>query len=285
MVKVTTIVLMRAVSITMRTTLSILVALTTTAATLAAQVPSSGATAPSDVSTPPDDAITSSSGLSSQVITQGAGGQQPAATDFVTVHYTGWTTDGVVVDSSRNLSTPPMFPLNRSLPGWQGCVQLMTVGEVRRCWLPQQLAYNGRDGRPVGMIVFDIELLDTRRAPQLPPPDVAGPPADAERAESGLSYMVLKPGTGTRRPTQLDRVTVHYTGWTTNGNMFDSSVLAGPPQTLALTDVIQGWTEGLQLMVEGERTRFWVPEELAYEGEVGAPQGMLVFDVDLIRIE
>lgn len=270
----------------MRTTLLTLVAVTATAATLAAQVPGLDAApaAPADVSAPPDDATTSSSGLSSRMISPGTG-EQPAATDFVTVHYTGWTTDGTVVDSSRNRSTPPMFPLNRSLPGWQECVQLMTVGELRRCWLPQQLAYNGRDGRPVGTIVFDIELLDVRRAPRVPPPDVAGPPADAQRTESGLAYMVLKPGTGVRRPTSLDQVTVHYTGWTTNGKMFDSSIQAGMPQTLSLTDVIPGWTEGMQLMVEGERTRFWVPEDLAYKGEVGAPQGMLVFEVDLIRIE
>jgi FKBP-type peptidyl-prolyl cis-trans isomerase len=54
---------------------------------------------------------------------------------------------------------------------------------------------------------------------------------------------------------------------------------------LALTDVIAGWTEGMQLMVEGETTRFWIPEDLAYEGEAGSPLGMLVFDVDLIGIE
>ncbi|MDA1184210.1 MAG: FKBP-type peptidyl-prolyl cis-trans isomerase [Acidobacteria bacterium] len=271
----------------MRTALLTLVVVAAMTAMLAAQVPvpTGAPAAPPDVSAPPNDAMQSSSGLRSRVITPGTGGQKPAATSFVTVHYTGWTTDGTVVDNSRNRTTPPMFPLNRSLPGWQECVQLMTVGEVRRCWLPQRLAYNGRDGRPVGMIVFDIELLDIRRAPRVPPPDVAGPPADAERTESGLAYKVLKPGTGVRRPTSFDRVTVHYTGWTTNGKMFDSSVLPGVPQTLALTDVIPGWTEGLQLMVEGERTRFWVPEELAYKGAVGSPQGMLVFEVDLIGIE
>jgi len=271
----------------MRTTLLTLVAATATAATLGAQLPLPGAgpAAPSDVSAPPDAAATSGSGLRSRVITPGSREQRPSATDFVTVHYTGWTTDGTVVDSSRNRSTPPMFPLNQSLPGLQECVQLMAVGEVRRCWLPERLAYNGRDGRPVGMIVFDIELLDTRRNPRVPPPDVAGPPADAERTESGLAYVGLRPGTGVRRPTPLDRVTVHYTGWTANGKMFDSSVLAGQPQTLSLTDVIPGWTEGLQLMVEGERTRFWIPEDIAYKGELGSPQGMLVFEVDLVRIE
>ena len=80
-------------------------------------------------------------------------------------------------------------------------------------------------------------------------------------------------------------MTVHYTGWTTDGKMFDSSVARGKPATLGLDDVISGWREGMQLMVEGERTRFWIPQTLAYKGEAGSPRGMLVFDVDLIRVE
>jgi FKBP-type peptidyl-prolyl cis-trans isomerase len=269
----------------MRETLATLLAVATAAVVLTAQVPVPGEAPPADVSAPPADAVTSSSGLSSKVLTPGIGEQRPTGADFVSVHYAGWTADGVVVDSSRSQSTAPLFPLNRSLAGWQECVALMAVGESRRCWLPQRLAYNGRDGWPTGMIVFDIELLDIRTSPKVPPPDVAAPPDDALRTESSIAYKVLKPGTGTRRPTQFDRVLVHYTGWRTTGRMFDSSLLAGAPQTLALTDVIPGWAEGLQLMVEGERTRFWIPEELAYKGEVGSPLGMLVFDVDLIGIE
>ena len=252
-----------------------------------AQAPAPGATQapPADISAPPPDAVKTDSGLASRTITPGTSAEKPTPTDIVTVHYTGWTTDGTMVDSSRGRSMPPMFPLNRSLPGWRECVRMMTVGETRRCWVPQELAYNGQAGRPAGTIVFDIELLDTRRAPTVPPPDVAGPPDDATRTMSRLAYKVLKPGTGTRRPSPRSRVTVHYTGWTTNGKMFDSSVARGMPQTLVLSDVIRGWTEGMQLMVEGERTRFWIPQDLAYRGELGAPRGMLVFDIDLIRIE
>ena len=78
---------------------------------------------------------------------------------------------------------------------------------------------------------------------------------------------------------------MHYTGWTTDGKMFDSSVARGTPTTLRLDEVIAGWTEGVQLMVEGERTRFWIPQDLAYKGEAGSPRGMLVFDIELMRIE
>jgi len=240
---------------------------------------------PSDVAAPPADAQKLPSGLSTKVVTEGNGTDKPSATDVVTVHYTGWTTDGKMVDSSFTRGMPSMFPLNRSLLGWRECVQLMTVGETRRCWLPQNLAYNGQAGRPTGTIVFDIQLLDTRTAPTVPPPDVKGPPPDAKRTASGLAYKVLKPGTGTRRPSPFSRVVVHYTGWTTDGKMFDSSVARGQPATLGLDQVIRGWTEGMQLMVEGERTRFWIPENLAYKGEAGSPKGMLVFDVDLIAVK
>ena len=78
---------------------------------------------------------------------------------------------------------------------------------------------------------------------------------------------------------------VHYSGWTTDGKMFDSSVSRGEPITFGLYQVIAGWTEGVQLMVEGEKRRLWIPEALAYRGQPGAPKGMLVFDVELIRIE
>ena len=240
--------------------------------------------APPDVASVPADAAKTSSGLASRMIMPGSGTGKVAPTDVVTVHYTAWTPDGKMFDSSKTRGNPSMFPLNRSLVGWRECVQLMTVGETRRCWLPENLAYQGQAGRPRGMVVFDIELLDTRTAPNLAPPDVKGPPDDARRTASGLAYKVLKPGTGARKPAQWDSVTVHYTGWTTDGKMFDSSVARGMPATLKLEDVIRGWTEGMQLMVEGERTRFWIPQNLAYKGEAGSPRGMLVFDVDLIKI-
>ena len=117
------------------------------------------------------------------------------------------------------------------------------------------------------------------------PPDVAAPPAGSLKTTSGLSTLVLQPGKGTRHPRPSDRVTVHYSGWTTDGKMFDSSVARGEPATFAVRQVIRGWTEGLQLMVEGEKRRFWIPESLAYQGQPGQPQGMLVFDVELIKIE
>jgi FKBP-type peptidyl-prolyl cis-trans isomerase len=121
--------------------------------------------------------------------------------------------------------------------------------------------------------------------PAIPaPPDVAAAPADAVRTPSNLASKVLQAGTGTRHPRPNSEVTVHYTGWTTDGHMFDSSVATGEPATFRLDGVVPGWTEGVQMMVEGEKRRFWIPAKLAYEGVPGRPQGLLVFDIELIRI-
>ena len=116
------------------------------------------------------------------------------------------------------------------------------------------------------------------------PADVAAPPEDSTTLPSGLSFKVLEQGTGTERPGPTSDVTVHYTGWTTDGESFDSSVARGEPATFGVNQVIPGWTEGLQLMVVGETRRLWIPEDLAYGGRAGYPQGMLVFDVELLSI-
>lgn len=126
---------------------------------------------------------------------------------------------------------------------------------------------------------------ESSSSPSIPaPPDVSAPPADAVRTPTGLVSKVLSPGTGTRHPRPNSQVVVHYTGWTADGKMFDSSVTKGEPASFSLDGVIAGWTEGVQMMVVGEKRRFWIPAKLAYEGKDG-PQGTLVFDIELIRIE
>jgi peptidylprolyl isomerase len=122
--------------------------------------------------------------------------------------------------------------------------------------------------------------------PAIPAPaDVAAPPPNSLKTTSGLSTRVLEKGSGQRHPRATDTVVVHYTGWTTDGVMFDSSVQRGEPSEFRLNGVIPGWTEGVQMMVEGEKRRFWIPARLAYEGQPGKPQGLLVFDIELIDIK
>jgi FKBP-type peptidyl-prolyl cis-trans isomerase len=114
------------------------------------------------------------------------------------------------------------------------------------------------------------------------PADVAAVPADATVTASGLAWKILRPGTGSLKPTASSRVLAHYTGWTTDGQMFDSSLTSGEPLDYPLSRLIPGWIEGMQLMVVGEKRRMWIPSKLAYNNAPGSPQGMLVFDIELL---
>jgi peptidylprolyl isomerase len=266
----------------MRVLLTIAAIGTIATAAFAAQDTMKTIAAPPDVKAPPADAVKTSSGLASKVIKRGAGSEHPKRDDVVTVNYSGWTTDGKMFDSSVSRGEPATFPLDQVIAGWTEGVQLMVRGETRRFWIPEPLAYGGRR-EPRGMLVFDVELISFTPTPKNAPSDVKAPPASAKKTASGIAYRVLETGRGTRHPRASDQVTVHYSGWTTDGKLFDSSILRGEPATFALNGVIAGWTEGVQLMVEGEKTRFWIPEELAYQGKRD-PKGMLVFDVELIKI-
>jgi peptidylprolyl isomerase len=237
--------------------------------------------APPDVAAPPADAAKTASGLASKVIAPGTGTTHPSKTDLVTVDYTGWTTDGKMFDSSVSGGKSVCFPLDRVIAGWTEGVQLMVDGETRRFWIPEALAYQGKRD-PKGMLVFDVKLVSATELPKAPS-DVKAAPADSKKTATGLAYKVLKPGVGARHPKSSDKVTVHYSGWTTDGKMFDSSVVRCAPIEFPLDGVIAGWTEGVALMVEGERTRFWIPQALAYKGQ-SPPYGTLVFDVELIKI-
>jgi len=124
------------------------------------------------------------------------------------------------------------------------------------------------------------------QAPQVPD-NVAAPPADATTTASGLAHKLIAAGDGTTHPGPKENVVVHYSGWLTDGTQFDSSVERGQPARFPLDGVITGWTEGVQLMVVGEKRRFWIPAELAYgaRGRPGIPPNApLVFDIELLSI-
>ncbi len=246
--------------------------------------------APPDVAAAPKDAKVTASGLAVKVLTPGTGKDHPTQTDRVSVHYSGWTKDGKMFDSSVARGTPTTFGVGEVIPGWTEALKLMVVGEKARLWIPGKLAYGDHPqmgGAPTGDLVFDVELLDILKPPAVPE-DVKAVPKTAKKTPTGLAYRVLKPGTGKIHPTANNRVTVHYSGWTTDGKMFDSSVARGEPATFPLNGVVKGWTEGVQLMVVGEKTRFWLPADLAYGDKPqrpGAPSGMLVFDIELLNIQ
>jgi FKBP-type peptidyl-prolyl cis-trans isomerase len=266
---------------------------TTATATSAPSASVAALPAPPDVAEVPADAKKTASGLASRVLTKGTGKDHPGAEDMVKVHYTGWTKDGKMFDSSVTRGEPMSFRLNQVIKGWTEGLQLMVAGEKRRLWIPGALAYgNGPSmgGAPKGDLVFDVELLAVTPAPKAPPvpEDVKAPPATAKKTASGLAYRIIKKGTGDKSPKDTDSVSVNYSGWTTDGKMFDSSVTRGEPATFPLKGVIKGWTEGVQLMKVGDTMRFWIPGPLAYGDKPtrpGAPVGMLVFDIELLSIK
>jgi peptidylprolyl isomerase len=215
------------------------------------------------------------------MLAAGSGKAHPTDEHVVRVHYTVWKADGTLVQhvpAGQSL----VIALPKMIPGWGAATKKMVVGERRRAWVSPELSGGKSD---IGL-VFDTELLEIIEQPKAPE-NVAAPPADATTTESGLAYKVLKAGEGERRPSRSDRVVVHYSGWTTDGRRFDSSVLRGTPAEFPVTGVIRGWIEGLQLMRVGEKTRFWIPAKLAYGENPGGgkPAGMLVFDVELLAIK
>jgi peptidylprolyl isomerase len=244
--------------------------------------------APADCKTPPADAAASPSGLQWKVLTPGTGTARPAPDDIATLEIEAWMqADGRLFNSSRRDGRPVMLkPSEVALKGFQEVIPLMAKGEKRRVWLTEALAFAGRHGAPPGGLCVEMELLAWKAGPKpVPAPaDVAAPPADAAKQPSGLASKVLTEGKGAEHPMASSTVRVHYTGWTTDGKMFDSSVARGEPAEFSLGAVIPGWTEGVQLMVEGEKRRFWIPAGMAYNNQPGKPAGMLVFDVELLKI-
>lgn len=110
---------------------------------------------------------------------------------------------------------------------------------------------------------------------------------DVETTSSGLQYKVLEAGSGSEHPGPTDRVKVHYHGTLIDGTVFDSSVTRGEPIDFGLNQVIAGWTEGLQIMVVGEKTRLFIPSQLGYGNRSAGsiPAGsVLIFDVELLAI-
>jgi FKBP-type peptidyl-prolyl cis-trans isomerase len=248
-----------------------------------------GIPAPPDVAAPPPSAQSGPGGVAWIVLTPGSGKEPPGPSGTVTVHYSGWTRDGRLFDSSRQRGSPTTLPLGQVVPGFRDGVASMTEGEKRRIWIPAHLAYGDAPklGAPAGQLTFEVELLEILR-PAVPPEDVATPSADATVLPSGLAYRVLRPGASSERPSADSLITVHYIGWTADGRMFDSSITRGQPFQFRVEQVIPGWGQGVQLMTVGSVYRFWIPSVLAYgdsPSRADAPAGQLTFDVELLGIE
>jgi FKBP-type peptidyl-prolyl cis-trans isomerase len=249
---------------------------------------------PPDVAAPPADAekkeIAFGDGkytLSSKVLTPGTGTEKPQIQDRVKVHYTGWTTDGKAFDSSVKRGQPATFALKGVIPGWTEGMQLMVVGEKRRFWIPEELAYKGKPGRPQGMLVFDVELLEIIPGPKpIPVPEgfkADAPPADASKDKSGLTFKVTKPGDGKGKPTAEAYAEFHFTAWSSDGQMIDSTVQRGRALNIPIDKGIPAWKEMLPQMSTGEKRLVWAPEDMAFKGRPGSKGGLTLFELELVK--
>lgn len=232
---------------------------------------------------PPKDAVKTKSGLSMLVLTPGTGKKHPKPSDVVKAKFIGWTPTGQAFGAAE----PSLLTMAQQPPGWSEALSQMVEGEKRRLWMPAKLAYGNAPGSPAEDLILDLELLGIPEPPPAPP-DVKAPPKDATKLPSGLAYKVLTHGKGDKHPTATSRVTMHYTGWTKSGKMFDSSTMRGTPLSIGLNQVIPGWTEGVPMMVEGDKMRLWIPAPMAYGVKPASPSnpaGDLVFDLELISFK
>ena len=265
---------------------------TTSAAANAPTEPPAATVAAPTVPTPAaqGNAMTTPSGL--QYIELAAGdGPAPQPGDIVSVHYTGTLTDGTVFDSSYKRGEPIKFPLGRGrvIRGWDEGIALMKKGGKARLIIPPQLGYGAQGAGgvipPNATLVFEVELVDIQAS------KVSGPTKVDEAkyvtTPSGLKYYDIKVGDGAS-PAKGQKVKVHYSGWLTDGTLFDSSVERGQPFsfTLGAGEVIPGWDEGVATMKVGGKRQLVIPPSLGYgaqgAGGVIPPNATLIFEVELL---
>lgn len=210
----------------------------------------------------------------------------------VRIHYTGYFEDMSIFDSSFQREEPIDFTLGKGMVirGWEEGISKLRVGDKARLWIPYHLAY-GEQGRgpipPASNLIFDVQVIDAEEVKRPRPYPVDG--LELQQTESGLQYFIVQEGQGDQ-PQTGQMVTVHYTGFLINGNIFDSSVERGTPFRFLLGrgQVIAGWDEGIALMQKGAKYRFIIPPELAYGQRATGPipaNATLIFDVELIDFD
>ena len=245
------------------------------------------ATVPAEVNNPPKGARTVFTGLRYMDLKKGTGRPPADEQRIVRTLTDAWQSDGKQVSNAvlDGLDTNQVFELRKILPILAKALESTPRGGKRRWWISKDLI---PENPILGSFnhMIDIEVVDVVD-PMPAPADVRAIPADATLTENGIGYKILVSSEGAH-PTLEDDIEVHYSGWQTNGHMFDSSRLREHTATFPLGKLIQGWQEAIPLMQVGEQARIWIPGPLAYDNRADrpfAPKGMLVFDVELVGIK
>ena len=248
----------------------------------------------------PANQTTTASGVKVEVITAGEG-RQAAENDIVEVAFALWNAKGKKLVASSPQGQPPIkgqpSDIDKGLPFFRDAVVQMKVGGRVRLEVPASVYDPAQlrtpDAPPGQITIWELELLDAKPAPPVPPFALSAP-GKAKKTASGLEIEHVVEGTG-KSPRMHEPVTVHYAGWLKkNGVLFDNSYTRGDPATFVVGQVIQGWNEGLQQMKEGGTARLTIPAALAYGAmggptRPGQPQTIgpnedLVFLVELIKV-
>jgi peptidylprolyl isomerase len=226
------------------------------------------------------------SGIAMVVLHPGKGGEPPKGDDCVVVAFHGWDRKGTVRAMSSSTGEGATECLRQVVPGIAEALRAMRVGEARRAWIPAALAFEADDDRtePPFDMTYDLELLEVVKAP--PAPKDLKPPRSAVRTALGVALLSLRKGEGTAHPSETDHVTMHVSGWKSDGRLFMTTQMGKAPGSYAVAAMNPAWREAIESMVVGEKIRIWVPASLI-AGRPGKPEptGDLIYEMDLLAIE
>lgn len=252
--------------------------------------------APADVASVPADAQTTYSGVASKILKRGHGADHPQGNDCPVVAFTAWTRDGMLFATSKSMSDRAVQCLNTAILGVAETLKSMVVGEKRRAWIPAEMTYveghhhaqkRPEDEKPPNVdLTLDLELVGVMKAP-LTPPDLAAPPTDA-RTPSGLAYKILSAGTGTLHPSMKSQATVHFSGWTAEGKLIETTVTSGHPALIFVGASPAAWRDILSHIVVGEKIRVWIPTGFALGQKPGSetnPAASSVYEFELLSFQ
>jgi len=242
---------------------------------------------PADVAAPSADAQEAASGVFTKVLRPGTGAERPEGDDCIGVRFTSWTRDGQLTATSGASAEPAPQCLGAAMKGIAIALRLMTPGERRRVWIPADLSYKPEEAPQGPALTVEVELVSITRAPRCPQ-DLTAPPQRAQKLLSGVTIDWLISNKGEVHPAMDSKVTVHFSGWTASGKLFQTTVMDGQPATMPLGTALPGWREALPLLTPGDKVRVWIPAALAYGTKPPSkriPAGNLVYEIELLKVD